>query len=59
LKTKEQILIKELKDSLKEMVQKEIKELPKHLESLKKSYQKVFENNDTTTKSRADQSTRN
>ena len=34
MKTKEQILTKELRDSLKELVQKEIKDLPKHLETL-------------------------
>ena len=34
MKTKEQILTKELRDSLKELVKKEIKDLPKHLESL-------------------------
>ena len=34
MKTKEQILTKELRDSLKKLVQKEIKDLPKHLEAL-------------------------
>jgi hypothetical protein len=34
MKAKEKILIKDLRENLKELVQKEIKDLPKHLESL-------------------------